>query len=273
MERLRNQRSASDPVVAEAARLLSSRQPLGDDGERKQRVRARLRRRWASSRRGTLLLRLAALLLLSGGVAMAGTLIERVAHSIGLRLQAARHKDAHRNVHAHAPGGTPRSQPPPPLAPPPPESLAPPAPPPPSLITAPHTPAPSPSPVIAVPPMPAPTPKLKAPRDDMRPAGRAHIVAASADRDDESAESDAQQLITSAVLALRHGHDPARATALLTRYLDRYPDGVATEDALALALEATLTRDPPRAAAFAKRYLSRYPSGRWSEMAQRALAP
>jgi len=75
------------------------------------------------------------------------------------------------------------------------------------------------------------------------------------------------------VRALRHEHDPARAAAVLERYLARYPDGVAAEDALALALEATIGRDPPRAAGFATRYLARYPQGRWSPLARRALDP
>jgi TolA-binding protein len=85
--------------------------------------------------------------------------------------------------------------------------------------------------------------------------------------------SDEQRLVAAAVRALRHEHDPARAAQLLARYLERYPDGAAAEDALALALEATLGRDPPRAAGFATRYLARYPAGRWSSLARRALEP
>jgi hypothetical protein len=85
--------------------------------------------------------------------------------------------------------------------------------------------------------------------------------------------SDQSRLVADAVRALRHEHDPARAATILERYFARYPDGVAAEDALALALEATIGRDPPRAAGFATRYLARYPSGRWSALAHRALAP
>ena len=94
------------------------------------------------------------------------------------------------------------------------------------------------------------------------------VAPAVADR-----ESDEQRLVVDAVRALRHEHAPARAAQLLSRYLERYPDGVAAEDALALALEATIGRDPPRAAAFARSYLLRYPSGRWSSLAHRALEP
>src|SRR5262249_21954707 len=86
-------------------------------------------------------------------------------------------------------------------------------------------------------------------------------------------DSDQARLVATAVRALRHEHDPARAAALLERYLERYPDGVAAEDALALALEATIGRDPARAAGFATRYLAHYPQGRWSALARRALAP
>jgi hypothetical protein len=80
-------------------------------------------------------------------------------------------------------------------------------------------------------------------------------------------------MLVQAVRALRHDKDPARATELLAQYLERHPDGVAAEDALALAMEATIGRDAPRAARFAGRYLASYPGGRWTRLARRALEP
>jgi len=122
-----------------------------------------------------------------------------------------------------------------------------------------------PPPVAAPAPVAAPLPSARsAPAPHHAPA----VAPAAPDRD-----SDEQRLLVDAVRALRHEHDPARAERLLSRYLDRYPDAVAAEDALALALEATLGRDPPRAAGFAVRYLARYPSGRWAALARRALDP
>ena len=265
MKRLREQRQSGDPAVARAAELLAARAPLADDPVRQARVRARLSARRRTSPRGRWLARLASVVLLTGGVALGATVIGRVAQGIRhwqavrqAETQAAVARQRHgKRLHPAAPVASSGAEP---ATPPAPEvATVPPVVPPPAV-------APSPpaalSPTVVAPPPAASAPALH----PAAPAPRAAHAAAPAD-----VETEAQQLLTSAVRALRHEHDPARATTLLTRYLARYPDGVGAEDALALALEATLDRDPPRAAAFAARYLARYPSGRWAPLAQRAL--
>jgi hypothetical protein len=234
MKRLRDQRGSADLLVAAAARLVSARARLEDDTARRQRVRARLRRRHAAPR-GAAWLRAAAMVLLVCSVAVASAMIGRVAQTIRAHYEAARAaKQAHEPTHRH-------------------RAAAPTAP----VAASPVPVAAAPAPVAAPAPTIAPTPH--------------HAPAAAPIARDR--ESDQARLMVDAVRALRHEHDPQRAALLLARYLDRYPDGVAAEDALALALEATLGRDPARAAGFATRYLARYPSGRWSSLARRALEP
>jgi hypothetical protein len=75
-----------------------------------------------------------------------------------------------------------------------------------------------------------------------------------------------------AIRALRKDQDPARAQRHLNQYLEDNPDGVLSEDALALSIEAAAQRGDPRAKDFARRYLSKYPNGRHREVALRALA-
>src|SRR5207302_1289684 len=105
------------------------------------------------------------------------------------------------------------------------------------------TPPPSPAPDTpsrAVPPVPPGAPASTAPASTapaaphvaapspVRPA-RSHAAVAAApmpapSSSDAPKGTDAQRLLADAVIALRHEHDPSRATALLARYLDRYPD-------------------------------------------------
>ncbi|MDB4965807.1 MAG: hypothetical protein JWN44_1496 [Myxococcales bacterium] len=254
MKRLRDQRSAEDATVARAAELVSSRGPLADDVARKQRVRGRLRRRRRAPI-GASLVRFALLVAVICSVAVASAMIGRVALSIRARLKAAPAAETHAASHRRRPAASGRS--PEPAAPaaeaPPPVA----APPPPSVVAPVAAPARS---IVAASPLHA------APSH----AATARTAASTAPA---AVETEEQRLLTAAVRALRHEHDAARAAALLGRYLDRYPDGIAAEDALALGLEATLGRDRPRAAAFGARYLSRYPTGRWAPLARRALEP
>jgi hypothetical protein len=253
MQRLRDQRGSSDPTVARAAELLSARKPLAPDAERKVRVRARLRRR-RTLPRGAMVLRWAMLILMTCSVAAASAMIGKVATAIRVlraeRREEAAHERVHRRVtrtHATPPTSTAVVSTPLPLPVPSPSPIT-------STPTTTSTPATTTTPTKTSTPMKTATPAVAMPKPTDAP-------------------SEEQVLLTSAVRALRHEHDPARATELLGRYLDRHPDGVAVEDALALALEATIARDPPRAAGFATRYLAHYPSGRWSALARRALEP
>jgi hypothetical protein len=244
MERLRDQRNAADATVARAARLLSARAPLADDPMRQARVRARLRPRRRRSP-AVALMRVALLVAIVCSVAVASATIGRVVEAIRAKLRP-------------APAATKESQPPshrrhashaaaPVVAAPAAIEAAAPA-----VVEA---AAPS---IVAAAPVAAPPASVAAPA--VAPRAAARVV-----------ETEEQRLLIAAVRALRHDHDRARAAELLGRYVDRYPDGIATEDALALGLEATLGRDPARAAAFARRYLARHPAGRWSALARSAL--
>jgi hypothetical protein len=70
--------------------------------------------------------------------------------------------------------------------------------------------------------------------------------------------------------ALRIDREPARARALATRYLDRYPDGALAEEALAIVVEAAADHHDPDAAALGARYLRLYPAGAFRARASRA---
>lgn len=78
--------------------------------------------------------------------------------------------------------------------------------------------------------------------------------------------------VVRALRALRQEGQPARAGALLERYLEEQPQGALAEEALALSIEAALSENSERASAFARRYLKSYPEGRYRSVARRALA-
>jgi hypothetical protein len=77
--------------------------------------------------------------------------------------------------------------------------------------------------------------------------------------------------VVAAIRALRSEHDPARARALLSAYLQQYPNGALSEEALALSIEAATTLHDGSATAFATRYLHAYPRGRFRRAAEQAL--
>lgn len=79
-------------------------------------------------------------------------------------------------------------------------------------------------------------------------------------------------LVFDAMRALRRDEDPNRASRLLDEYLRRYPDGSLSEEALALAIEASTARGDSRTKNLADRYLARYPTGRFRPAAERARA-
>jgi hypothetical protein len=77
-------------------------------------------------------------------------------------------------------------------------------------------------------------------------------------------------LVMAALRSLRREHNPAHASALLRRYLTRFPEGVLTEEALAIGIEAALARhDAASAAALANQYLGRYPTGRFVDLVRK----
>jgi hypothetical protein len=98
----------------------------------------------------------------------------------------------------------------------------------------------------------------------VRPAGRgAHA------RSDSS--EDATHVVE-AIQALRTERDPSRAQSLLNDYLKTHPNGVLSEDALALSIEAASAQHEPQAADYARRYLAKFPHGKYRNLANRAIA-
>lgn len=78
-------------------------------------------------------------------------------------------------------------------------------------------------------------------------------------------------LVLAGLRALRREHDPVRAGSLVGRYLERFPSGVLTQEALALAIEAALARGDRRSATgLAHRYLEGFPTGRFAGLARKA---
>jgi hypothetical protein len=81
-------------------------------------------------------------------------------------------------------------------------------------------------------------------------------------------------LVLAGLRALRREHDPTRAGTLLARYVERFPQGVLAEEALAIAIEADLARgDRQAAAALAEQYLKRFPAGRFIRLARKTMDP
>jgi hypothetical protein len=78
--------------------------------------------------------------------------------------------------------------------------------------------------------------------------------------------------VVEAIQALRTEKDPSRAQGLLNDYLKTHPNGVLSEDALALSIEAASAQHDPRAADYARRYLAKFPQGKYRDLANRALA-
>jgi len=120
------------------------------------------------------------------------------------------------------------------------------------------------------------------PRDSL--AGKRQAVASS-DMQGSVEESPAKEmapapprpeeaaLVIAALRSLRREHNPTQAAALLQTYLTRFPQGVLTEEALAIAIEAAVARhDVPSARALAKQYVGRYPAGRFVGLARKTAS-
>jgi hypothetical protein len=79
-------------------------------------------------------------------------------------------------------------------------------------------------------------------------------------------------LVMAALRSLRREHNPSQAGALAQSYLTRFPEGVLNEEALAIGIEAAVTRhDAAVATALANRYLGRYPAGRFVSLARKTV--
>jgi hypothetical protein len=80
-------------------------------------------------------------------------------------------------------------------------------------------------------------------------------------------------LVLAALRSLRREHNPAQASALSRSYLSRFPEGVLTEEAFAVGIEAAAARhDAASAAALANQYLGRYPAGRFVGLARKTAS-
>ena len=80
-------------------------------------------------------------------------------------------------------------------------------------------------------------------------------------------------LVMAALRSLRREHNPVQADTLLQTYLTRFPEGVLTEEALAIGIEAAVARhDAASAKALANQYLGRYPAGRFVGLARKTTS-
>ena len=121
---------------------------------------------------------------------------------------------------------------------------------------------------VVAPPIAAPVvPDKPAPRDPVPPsrARRAPVAPAPAASEDTTP-------VSAAMRALRVERNPARARALLARYLGQHPNGALAEEALALSIEAAIAHQDADVAALANRYLRLYPEGSFQGLARQALA-
>ena len=118
------------------------------------------------------------------------------------------------------------------------------------------------------PPIAAPAVQERpAPRELASPSRprRASVAPAAAASEDTTP-------VSAAMRALRVDRNPARARALLARYLGEHPNGALAEEALALSIEAAIAHQDGDVAALANRYLRLYPEGSFQGLARQALA-
>jgi hypothetical protein len=89
-----------------------------------------------------------------------------------------------------------------------------------------------------------------------------------------AAPAEEASLVLAGLRLLRRDHDPTQADVLLGRYLERFPQGALVQEALALAIEASVAKGNGRAAAaLAEQYIERFPSGRFSRLAHKVDGP
>ncbi len=106
---------------------------------------------------------------------------------------------------------------------------------------------------------------VRLPAIDVTESTAAHAAAAPAEE---------ALLVLTGLRLLRRDHDPTQAGVLLGRYLERFPQGALVQEALALAIEASVVQGDGRAAAaLAEQYIERFPSGRFSRFAHKVDGP
>jgi hypothetical protein len=144
-------------------------------------------------------------------------------------------------------------------------------------------------PAVALPGAPAPSHPVPAGTMRRRSTGAVNLAAkpaeaaaaetlgpaaetASGDARMAAAPSEEAAMVLAALRALRRGHDPVKAGALLDQYLARFPRGMLVEEALALGMEAARDRkDAAAATGLAVRYKQLYPAGRFIGLAQQVM--
>jgi hypothetical protein len=105
-----------------------------------------------------------------------------------------------------------------------------------------------------------------------RAAGRPATIVARPVATVAQAAAQERTEVLDALIALRRDHDPARASALLDRYLTAHRHGALREEALVLAIEAADAReDHASAERLARAYSAQYPDGRFQRFAQNHL--
>ena len=78
--------------------------------------------------------------------------------------------------------------------------------------------------------------------------------------------------VLAAMRALRRDRNPARARALLNRYLAEHPKGALAEEALAMSIEAAVAHHDIDARHLAEHYAQSYPNGPFRTLARRTLS-